>query len=59
MPESAEQPEPPIGVALVEGCDVEWDDRDDPDLPYGSGYSCEQAWEHPGPHRCGDFTWEK
>lgn len=42
-----------------EVCGVEWDDRDDPTVPFGEGYSCELDWEHDGRHRCGEFEWEK
>lgn len=41
----------------TEVCGIEWDDRDDPSIPRGGGYSCELVWEHDGPHRSDTFEW--
>lgn len=43
-----------------ETCGVEWDDRDDPSLALGEGYSCELDADHEGDeHRSGEFRWHK
>lgn len=43
----------------TEVCGIEWDDRDDPAIHRGWGYSCQLDWEHDGLHRCDDFEWAK
>jgi len=40
-------------------CGVEWDDRDDPEIPTGDGYSCRLGEGHTGPHLSGITTWSK
>lgn len=41
-------------------CGVEWDDRDDPTIERGGGYSCELAYGHDGQHQYGaDGRWTK
>lgn len=40
-------------------CGATWDDRDDPSIPKGQGYDCNLDIGHYGPHRFGDFEWEK
>lgn len=47
-----------IGQAF-EPCGVEWDDRDDPTIPLGDGYSCRLGLGHVGPHQSGVMRWEK
>lgn len=40
-------------------CGVEWDDRDDPTIERGGGYSCELVYGHEGQHQYRDERWTK